>query len=82
MHKKKNFLFKITSRRENREMITDKKTLCDYLDADRKALGISRKKPSIFGDEVWKYEIALRYMEYHQNVKGGGNEIILEMATS
>ena len=52
-------------------MITDKKTLCDYLDADRKALGMSRKKPSIFGDEVWKYEIALRHMEYHQNVRGG-----------
>lgn len=53
-------------------MITDKNSLYEYLEADRTALGITRKKPPLFGYEVWKYEIALRYMEYYKNVPVGG----------
>ncbi len=64
-------------------MITDKNSLYEYLEADRTALGITRKKPPLFGYEVWKYEIALRYMEYYKNVPvGGGKEVLLEMEIS
>lgn len=52
-------------------MITDRNSLQEYLQADRTALGMSGKRPSIFGQEVWKYERALRYVEYYQNVGGG-----------
>ena len=52
-------------------MITNKKELMEYLEADRIALGITRKRPPIFGQEVWKYERALRKVEYYQNAGGG-----------
>lgn len=48
-------------------MIDDKKSLYEYLDADRIALGIKKKRPNFFGDEVWKFQIALRYIEYYIN---------------
>lgn len=51
-------------------MITNKKELMEYLEADRIALGITRKRPPIFGQEVWKYERALRKVEYYQNAGG------------
>ena len=51
-------------------MITDKKTLVEYLEADRKALGITQNKPHIFGQEIWKYQIALRKYEYYLNAGG------------
>lgn len=47
-------------------MIRNKADLKEYLEADRKALGRSRKKPA-FNDIVWKYEILLRKCEYYQN---------------
>ncbi|MBR0410349.1 MAG: hypothetical protein IJI25_04990 [Eubacterium sp.] len=53
-------------------MITDKKSLKEYLEADKIALGMKGKKPPIFGHEVWKYEVALRHIEYYQNTHGGG----------
>lgn len=53
-------------------MITDKKTLHEYLEADRIALKIKLKKPPMFGLDVWKYEIALRHVEYYQYNSGGG----------
>lgn len=55
-------------------MITDKESLNEYLEADRIALKIKAKKPSLFGQEIWKYEIALRHIEYYQNISGGGTE--------
>lgn len=48
-------------------MIQNKKDLIDYLNADRIQLGIKRKKPRIFADEIWKYEIYLRKYEYYTN---------------
>lgn len=63
-------------------MITDRNSLQEYLQADRTALGMSGKRPSIFGQEVWKYERALRYVEYYQNVGGGYWKTILEMEVS
>lgn len=48
-------------------MITDKESLKFYLDADKFALGINRSRPKLMGDEVWKFQIALRKHEYYKN---------------
>ncbi|MDO5157087.1 MAG: hypothetical protein Q4D51_14110 [Eubacteriales bacterium] len=53
-------------------MIDNRVTLRDYLEEDRIALGIHKKRPSFFGDEIWKYQIALRYNEYYRNTGRGG----------
>lgn len=53
-------------------MITDKESLNEYLEADRNALKIKLRKPPMFGLDVWKYEIALRHVEYYQNITRGG----------
>ncbi|MDE6533594.1 MAG: serine acetyltransferase [Muribaculaceae bacterium] len=50
-------------------MILSKTDLKRFLDSDRKALNISRNKPRLFGDEIWRYQIALRKFEYYTNVK-------------
>ena len=52
-------------------MILSKKDLKYYLEEDKKALHITRKRPSFLTDEVWKYEISLRYREYYMNQKKG-----------
>lgn len=49
-------------------MITNKKILNLYLDADKFALGITRKIPIPFIDAVWIYERTLKKYEYHKNV--------------
>lgn len=41
-----------------------------YLLSDKKALGVRKKFPSIFGDYIWKLEIHLRIAEYLYNTKG------------
>lgn len=51
-------------------MITNKAELKEYLNKDRFALGITRKRPRVIGDEIWKYEIILRKLEYYTNSKG------------
>jgi serine O-acetyltransferase len=48
-------------------MIRSKADLRFYLDADRKALKIARRRPRLFGDRVWKFQRALRRCEYHRN---------------
>lgn len=49
-------------------MITDKKSLQMYLDADRFALGMGQwKRPRLFRDDVWRFEIFLRKYEYYKN---------------
>lgn len=50
-------------------MIDSKQKFLYYLDMDRLALGINRKSPRFFGDEIWKYEIELRKGEYLLNCK-------------
>mgnify|MGYP002521646001 CR=1 FL=1 len=50
-------------------MILSKTDLKEYLLADRKQLGITRKHPRPFTDEIWKYEITLRKYEYWSNQK-------------
>jgi len=50
-------------------MIKSKNDYLFYLEADRIALGKDRKKPSFFGDEVWKFQRLLRKNEYLFNCK-------------
>ena len=53
-------------------MIQTKEDLRLYLEKDKQALGITRKRPCLVGDDIWKFEIALRYHEYLTNINGGG----------
>jgi serine O-acetyltransferase len=52
-------------------MITNKRELQEYLEADRAALRIRRKRPPLFGREIWKFEISLRHYEYWINTDRG-----------
>ncbi len=49
-------------------MITTKKQLSNVLRQDAKANGRTTTTPSFFGDEVWKFQIALRKLEYYANM--------------
>ena len=49
-------------------MIKTKSDLKYYLQQDAIALGYkNRKRPGLFGDEVWKFQIILRKAEYYTN---------------
>lgn len=50
-------------------MITSKEDYNYYLEADRLALGIARRRPLLFFDEVWRFERLLRKVEYYKNCK-------------
>lgn len=50
-------------------MIKTKADLKQFLEADRKALG-KEGRPRLIGDEVWRFEIALRKHEYYSRQKG------------
>lgn len=50
-------------------MIENKLDLKDYLEQDRIALHLTKKHPNFFGDDIWKFQIALRKMEYAKNTK-------------
>ncbi len=53
-------------------MIDSKETLKQYLEQDKLALGRrGDSKPRFFGDEIWKFEILLRKVEYYINCKSG-----------
>lgn len=49
-------------------MITSRKDLNYYLSQDAIALRCDRKRPKLFGDTTWKYQIILRKTEYYNNV--------------
>lgn len=49
-------------------MITNKKDLNYYLSQDAIALRRNTKRPRLFGDEIWKYQILLRKTEYYSNL--------------
>lgn len=51
-------------------MIRSRDELEFYLAADRFALGASGRRPGR-RDEVWKFQILLRKVEYYRNVNGG-----------
>lgn len=46
-------------------MITTKKELAQYIAQDALALGRKGTKPGFFGDELWKFQLALRKNEYY-----------------
>ena len=50
-------------------MIKTRDDLQDCLDKDKRALGVKKSRPSIIGDEVWKFEIALRMDEFYRNTQ-------------
>jgi len=50
-------------------VITSKKDLKYYLEADRLSLGKTRKNPRLLGDEVWRFQRTLRKLEYYMNCK-------------
>ena len=46
-------------------MITSKEELRRYLEQDRLALHQKRKRPSMMGDRIWKWQIRLRKTEWY-----------------
>lgn len=53
-------------------MILSKKDYNYYKHCDKLALGISKKKhPSLFADDIWKFEILMRKTEYYRNCRKG-----------
>lgn len=52
-------------------MISSKQDLLDYLEQDKKALGINRRFPRPIIDRIWKYEILMRKVAYLYNCKQG-----------
>ena len=53
-------------------MIQSKEDLRLYLLKDKQALSITRKHPRIIGDDIWKFQIALRHHKLYTNVKHEG----------
>lgn len=51
-------------------MIQTREDLKKYLDLDKKVYGITKRRPSLYGDWHWKFLIALRHEEYHANNTG------------
>ena len=50
-------------------MIRNKSDLHEFLECDKRQLGITRRSPRPFVDHIWKYEIILRKYEYWINQK-------------
>ncbi|MBT1177309.1 hypothetical protein JS532_06980 [Bifidobacterium callimiconis] len=59
-------------------MIESKEDFLRYLEADRLAIcGDSKaKRPRLFRDEEWRYEIVLRKHEYYHNVPGPFHKLL------
>ena len=51
-------------------MITSYSELQYYLECDRIALERKNKKPPIFGDDIWKFQICMRKLDYYNKMKG------------
>ena len=58
-------------------MINSKAALKEYMEADKRQLGITRKYPRPFSDEIWKYEIILRKYEYWYNKNSIASRFIM-----
>lgn len=59
-------------------MIDSKETYKRYLAQDRLALNRQQdKRPGFFGDEIWKFEILLRKVEYDINCRSGLAALVL-----
>ena len=62
-------------------MIKSKEDYKFYLAADRLALAIKHRRPRIFQDEIWKFERALRKVEYFQNCRNNPIDRIVYLQT-
>ncbi|MGN0243015.1 MAG: hypothetical protein ACI4CT_03010 [Lachnospiraceae bacterium] len=51
-------------------MINTKNELSYYLKCDKVALGKTASKPSRFGDEIWKFQICMRKLDYYSKTNG------------
>lgn len=51
-------------------MIHSRQELRTYLQLDKQVYGITSRYPRLFGDETWKFLIALRHEEYHASQPG------------
>ena len=51
-------------------MIRSYKDLQDYLSQDAKANGRTSIQPKLFGDEIWRFIVSLRKLEYYSNKSG------------
>ena len=51
-------------------MIKTRSDYIRYLKSDAIALGKTRKRPQLFGDEIWKFERCLRKKEYYSTFLG------------
>ncbi len=51
-------------------MISSYSELQYYLECDRIALERKNKKPPIFGDDIWKFQICMRKLDYYNKMKG------------
>lgn len=51
-------------------MILTRTNLQLFKEADRISLGMRRLRPRLFGDDIWKYQIALRHYEYWLGARG------------
>lgn len=59
-------------------MIDSKDAYRRYLEQDRLALGRKHeRRPRFMGDEIWKFEILLRKVEYDINCRGGLLALVL-----
>ncbi|MBR2987552.1 MAG: serine acetyltransferase [Clostridia bacterium] len=58
-------------------MITTKKELKQYLLQDAIALRCERKRPRLFGDDIWKFQILLRKNEYYTNAFHSSKKYLL-----
>ncbi|ACL15957.1 LbetaH domain-containing protein [Methanosphaerula palustris] len=50
-------------------MIRSKDEYLFYLEADRVALNRQRKRPKLFGDEIWRFQRLLRTVEFYENCR-------------
>lgn len=57
-------------------MIKSKKELAYYLECDRIALRKRQKRPSFLGDEIWKFQICMRKLDFCKHTPGGGYTIL------
>lgn len=53
--------------KDKTRLITSKDDLREYLEADRKALGLNNKRPKL-SQFVYSFEYSLRHLEYYTNV--------------
>ena len=51
-------------------MIRTKKELAEYIAADAAASGRNSIRAAFLGDEIWKFTLSLRKLEYYKNQKG------------